>query len=113
MAAAMLICMASCSRNCDDISKAKKVPEGGTWWNDTVTEISGGDIWKEFDNRAYQVFNRYLYADDESVILSFSAFINNEDDGFNESECLLRNYSYDGKLLGQVNVGDSFADGTN
>ncbi len=113
MAAAMLIGMASCGRNGDDLSKAKKVPEGGTWWNDTVTEISGGDIWNEFDNRAYQVFNRYLYADDESVILSFSAFINNEDDGFNESECLLRNYSNDGKLLGQVNVGDSFAEGTN
>ena len=86
MAAAMLICMASCSRNCDDISKAKKVPEGGTWWNDTVTEISGGDIWKEFDNRAYQDFNRYLYAEDESVILSVSAFINNEDDCGRKSE---------------------------
>ena len=113
MAAAMLFGMASCSRNCDDISKAKKVPEDGTWWNDTVTEISGGDIWKEFDNRAYQVFNRYLYADEESVVLSFDAFINNADEGLNDSAYLLRHYSYDGKLLGQVNIGDSFAEGTN
>ena len=111
LAVAMLLGVASCNKRGDDLSKAKKVPDNGTWWNDTITEISGEELWKEFDNKAFQVFNKYLYADEESVILCFSASINKPGDEYYR-ESFLRHYSYDGKLLGQVNIGDSFAEGT-
>ena len=100
----LLIGMVSCGKRGDDIAKARKVSADGEWWNENITEISIDDIKKELNVTPMQISNRYFAADEDSFVVSLLVY--DQDMRVNS---LLRHYSYEGELMGQVNIGECFA----
>lgn len=102
-AVSLLLGIASCGNKGNDLSKARKVSSDETWWNDTVTKISSDEIIEELSEEPYQLESRCFAADEDSFVISYVAwghemFMNT----------ILRHYSYNGELLGQVNIGAFF-----
>ncbi|MBR2549247.1 MAG: extracellular solute-binding protein [Clostridiales bacterium] len=102
MAAILLV--TSCSFV--NISKnVREVSANDPWWNDTETVISPNDIRNEGNKDFWDLHGNYFAADENSVILAFD--IRNKD----SNDSILRHYSYDGELLGQVRLSDYFGEG--
>ena len=53
-AVSLLFGVASCGIRGNDLSKAKKVSEDETWWNDSITKITADEINGELNEPSYQ-----------------------------------------------------------
>ena len=105
---ALLASLASCGKGragSANLNKVRTVSESDEWWNDTETVISPEDIKQEFNVDFYELLGNFLAADEDSVILVFNIYRKESNDA------VLKHYSYDGKLLGQVHLADYFGDG--
>ena len=105
---ALLASLASCGKgraSSASLNKVRTVSESDEWWNDTETVISPEDIKQEFNVDFYELLGNFLAADEDSVILVFNIYRKESNDA------VLKHYSYDGKLLGQVHLADYFGDG--
>ena len=105
---ALLASLASCGKGragSANLNTVRTVSESDEWWNDTETVISPEDIKQEFNVDFYELLGNFLAADEDSVILVFNIFRKESNDA------VLKHYSYDGKLLGQVHLADYFGDG--
>ena len=98
-AVSLLFGIASCGIRGNDLSKAKKVSEDEIWWNDSITKIPGEEILKELREEPYQLSPQCYAADEDSFVVSFAAWEKGA-----KKETILRHYSYNGELLGQVNL---------
>ena len=101
--ASLLLSVVSCGKPGNDYSKAKKVLEDSTWWNDTITKVTPEDIRNELDDTPYQISSRVFAADEESFVLS-TYIISSK----TRANTILRHYTYEGELLGQINLGKFF-----
>ncbi len=104
----MLTGLASCGKESvgsASLNKVRTVSESDEWWNDTETVITPEDIKQEFNVDFYELLGNFLAADEDSVILVFNIYRKESNDA------VLKHYSYDGKLLGQVHLADYFGDG--
>ena len=102
-AVSLLFGVASCGNRGNDLSKAKKVSEDETWWNDSITKITADEINGELNEPSYQLLTKCCAADEDSFVVSFMVMSQN----IRNNE-ILRHYSYKGELLGQVNIGAFF-----
>ena len=105
---ALLASLASCGKGragSANLNTVRTVSESDEWWNDTETVISPEDIKQEFNVDFYELLGNFLAADEDSVILVFNIYRKESNDA------VLKHYSYDGKLLGQVHLADYFGDG--
>ena len=102
---AMLLGLSSCGMGNANRNKVRTVSKDDVWWNDTETVITPDEIKQELNGSFYQLLGNFLAADEDSVILIFMLW--NEE----SSDALLRHYSYDGELLGQVRLSDYFGEG--
>ena len=94
--------------SCSFVNTSRNVREvaaNDPWWNDTETVITPDDIKKEANKEFWELHGNYFAADEDSVILAFTIW--NKD----SNDALLRHYSYDGDLLGQVCLSDFFGEG--
>ena len=94
--------------SCSFVNTSRNVREvaaNDPWWNDTETVITPDDIKKEANKEFWDLHGNYFAADEDSVILAFTIW--NKD----SNDALLRHYSYDGDLLGQVCLSDFFGEG--
>lgn len=101
IALAFIICITACdtgSKNGVCIDKSDTL-----WWNDTISRISSDEIIDELPEKPFQLSCQCLYSDDESIILSFQGYARNI-----KTTTLLRHYTYDGTLLGQIDLGEVF-----
>ena len=99
---AMLLGLASCGLGNANLNKIRTVSDNDDWWNDTETVITPDDIKQEFNVDFYDLLGSYLAADEDSVILVFMIWSQESQDA------VLKHYSYDGALLGQVRLSDYF-----
>lgn len=95
--------IASCSKNKENLSEIRTVSEDSEWWTETATIISPDEIEDAAGTDAWSLGSRYYAADEDSVVLSFEAY-----DKSLDFSSLLMLYSYDGDLLGQVNLKEYF-----
>ena len=102
---AMLLGLSSCGMGNANRNKVRTVSKDDVWWNDTETVITPDEIKQELNGSFYQLLGNFLAADEDSVILIFMLW--NEE----SSDALLRHYSYNGELLGQVRLSDYFGEG--
>ena len=106
---ALALCMAaillvtSCSF-ADTSKNVREVSADDPWWNDKETVITPDDLKKEVNKDFWSEHGCFYAADNDSVILVFSIYYKET------SDALLRHYSYDGKLLGQVRLSDYFGE---
>ena len=100
----MLPCLVSCKKNRKS-SSAKTISEESSWWNDTVTEIPWEDINSSQNNHLSNPIVHYACPDEDSVVVMYSAYSNSR--GYVN---ILRHYSYDGTLLGEVVLNDYFGE---
>lgn len=105
LASLMLIAGCSCIRNNAVLSEIRTVPEDSPWWNDSVTTIAREDISSALNVDPYMMMSQY-YTLDDSVILGFTAY---EQTGL---ACLLQQYSFDGNMLGQIDLEEYFGTDT-
>ena len=94
--------------SCSFVNTSRNVREvsaNDPWWNDTETVIAPDDIKKEVNKEFWDLNNNFFAADEDSVILVF--MIHNKD----SNDSILRHYSYEGELLGQVRLSDYFGEG--
>ena len=104
----MLTGLASCGKESvgnASLNKVRTVSDSDEWWNDTETVITPEDIKQEFNVDFYELLGNFLAADEDSVILVFNIWSKESNDA------VLKHYSYDGKLLGQVHLADYFGEG--
>lgn len=99
----MLSCFSSCKKSKKDSFSGKTISAESTWWNETVTTVTPDEIKKAGDGSFYNVFASYAFSDEDSAILRFSL---SPDDTDQPDIEILRHYSYDGKLLGQIILND-------
>ena len=100
--------LASCGKESvgnANLNKVRTVSDSDEWWNDTETVITPEDIKQEFNVDFYDLLGNFLAADEDSVILVFNIWSKESNDA------VLKHYSYDGKLLGQVHLADYFGEG--
>ncbi|MCR4730580.1 MAG: ABC transporter substrate-binding protein [Saccharofermentans sp.] len=105
---ALLTGLASCGQGSvsnASLNKVRTVSGNDEWWNDTETVITPEDIKQEFNVDFYELLGNFLAADENSVILAFNILSKESTDA------VLKHYSYDGKLLGQVRLSDYFGEG--
>ena len=104
----MLTGLASCGKESvgnASLNKVRTVSDSDEWWNDTETVITPEDIKQEFNVDFYELLGNFLAADEDSVILAFNIWSKESNDA------VLKHYTYDGKLLGQVHLADYFGEG--
>ena len=104
----MLTGLASCGKESvgnASLNKVRTVSDSDEWWNDTETVITPEDIKQEFNVDFYELLGNFLAADEDSVILAFNIWCKESNDA------VLKHYTYDGKLLGQVHLADYFGEG--
>jgi len=101
----LLIELASCNIGKAALSKVRTVLKESEWWNDVVTTVTPDEIRKKYSNM-YDVSAHYFAADEDSVVLSY--WINSKEKDTVKFDNLLRRYSYDGELLGEVSIEDYF-----
>ena len=92
-AVSLLFGVASCGNRGNDLSKAKKVSEDETWWNDSITKITADEINGELNEPSYQLLTKCCAADEDSFVVSFMVMSQN----IRNNE-ILRHYSYKGEV---------------
>lgn len=100
---AIVLGITSCSKYSGDNLDKNQFNEGKIWWDDTITKISPDEIKKEFSEEPFQLSYQFYAADEDSFVVSFQAYAKTI-----KTNTLLRRYSYDGKLLGQIILGEFF-----
>ena len=99
----MLPCFSSCKKSKKESFSGKTISSESTWWNETMTTVTPDEIKKSGEGSFYNVFSSYAFSDEDSAILRFSL---SPDDTDQQEIEILRHYSYDGKLLGQIILND-------
>ena len=103
----MLPCMTSCKKSKKDSYTGKTISEDRTWWNETEVTVTPDEIKSAAKGAFHNVSPSCLYSDENSVILYFSLAPDDETQPYVD---ILRQYSLDGKLLGQIILNDYFGD---
>ena len=94
--------------SCSFVNTSKNVREvsvSDPWWNDTEIVITPDDIKHELNKDLFDLFSRSYVADEDSVLIVFQAYIKNSN-----NDVIIRRYSYEGTMLGQVKLSDYFGD---
>ena len=94
--------------SCSFVNTSKNVREvsaNDPWWNDTETVITPDDIRQELNTDFYDLFSRSYAADEDSVLIVFQAYIKDSN-----NEVIIRRYSYEGTILGQVKLSNYFGE---
>ena len=99
----MLPCFSSCKKSKKESFSGKTISSESTWWNETMTTVTPDEIKNSREGSFYNVFSSYAFSDEDSAILRFSL---SPDDTDQQEIEILRHYSYDGKLLGQIILND-------
>ncbi len=99
----MLPCFSSCKKSKKESFSGKTISSESTWWNETMTTVTPDEIKKSREGSFYNVFSSHAFSDEDSAILRFSL---SPDDTDQQEIEILRHYSYDGKLLGQIILND-------
>ena len=103
LCSAVILIVTSCSF-VNTSKNVKEVSANDPWWNDTEIIITPDEIKQELNKDMYDLFSRSYAADEDSVLIVFQAYIKDAND------VLIRHYSYEGSLLGQVILSDYFGD---
>lgn len=101
----MLLSVSSCGNTKGNLSEVRTVSADSEWWDDKTAVISRDDVEKKTGTDPYHMYGSCYAADEDSVVLSFNIF-----DKKDNSTTLLMHCSYDGEILGQVNIKDCFGD---
>ena len=96
---------ASCKKSSKNLSPVRTVAEDSPWWDASVTTVTPEEIKASRDGDFQDVFVSYTAPDEDSVVLFFSMWSTDL-----EYVQIIRHYSYDGELLGEVVVNDCFGE---
>ena len=99
----MLLSVSSCGKIKGNLSEVRTVSADSEWWNDKTAVISRDEIAKATGTDPQHMYSRNFAADEDSVVVSFIIY-----DKKDRSTVLLMHCSYDGDILGQVNIRDCF-----
>ena len=99
----MLLSVSSCGKIKGNLSEVRTVSADSEWWNDKTAVISRDEIAKATGTDPQHMYSRDFAADEDSVVVSFIIY-----DKKDRSTVLLMHCSYDGDILGQVNIRDCF-----
>ena len=99
----LLLSVSSCGKIKGNLSEVRTVSADSEWWDDKTAVISGDDVVKATGTDPFHMYSNCYAADEDSVVLSFNIF-----DKKDKSTVLLMHCSYDGDILGQVNIKDCF-----
>ena len=99
----MLLSVSSCGKIKGNLSEVRTVSADSEWWNDKTAVISRDEIVKATGTDPQHMYSRNFAADEDSVVVSFIIY-----DKKDRSTVLLMHCSYDGDILGQVNIRDCF-----
>lgn len=99
----MLLSVSSCGKIKGNLSEVRTVSADSEWWNDKTAVITRDEIAKATGTDPQHMYSRNFAADEDSVVVSFIIY-----DKKDRSTVLLMHCSYDGDILGQVNIRDCF-----
>lgn len=99
----MLLSVSSCGKIKGNLSEIRTVSADSEWWNDKTAVISRDEVAKATGTDPQHMYSRNFAADEDSVVVSFIIY-----DKKDRSTVLLMHCSYDGDILGQVNIRDCF-----
>lgn len=99
----MLLSVSSCGKIKGNLSEVRTVSADSEWWDDKTAVISHDDVVKATGTDPFHMYCNCYAADEDSVVLSFNIY-----DKKDKSTNLLMHCSYDGDILGQVNIRDCF-----
>ena len=105
-ALAVLLGLTSCSMNNGVLSKVRTVQKDSEWWNDSVTMVTPDEIKVAVNDKLSDMSSYYYAPDEDSIILGFVVYAKDADKLISQN--LLRHYSYDGEMLGQILLEEYF-----
>ncbi len=105
-ALAVLLGLTSCSMNNGVLSKVRTVQKDSEWWNDSVTMVTPDEIKVAVNDKLSDMSSHYYAPDEDSIILGFVVYAKDADKLISQN--LLRHYSYDGEMLGQILLEEYF-----
>jgi len=104
-AVSVLLGLSSCNKGALNLSEIRTVSEESEWWNEESTVISPDEVENLTGMDAWSISSSYYAADEDSVVLSFAVY--DKSLGYTD---LLMHYSYDGRVLGKVDLNNYFGE---